>query len=238
MNLFTFATIRRPPKRLLPVFAVPLLTVVMAFAAPAFIYASLPRDMQPAPHYFTPHAKLKKGIFLVATKGMKDLRFSGAVIFMLEYGTSGALGLIINRPHKIDGSKVLPEVKGAPDTIYFGGPVDAHRLWILIRAASPPAGARHIFEDVYANSSIELLRRLIDDKEMAEAFRVYTGYAGWAPMQLDKEILSGGWRVLSGDVEAIFSEEPAGVWPELIRSESRPPSPSNEAQPAPSPERP
>ena len=238
MNLRTFATIRRPGKRSLTVLAVPLLTVVMAFAAPAFIHASLPKQIQPTPHHFSPDPKLKRGSFLVATKGMGDPRFAETVIFMLDYGIRGAVGLIINRPQEADPSVPLPGVKGPLDTVYFGGPVETDRLWILIRSDTPPAGARHVLEDVYESSNMDLLQRLIDDKKMAEGFHVYAGYAGWAPMQLDKEILRGDWRVLSGDVEAIFTTTPAEVWLELIHSESLLSTPSNEAQPTPSPERP
>lgn len=209
--------IRRPGKRPLRIIAAALLAAVIAFGSSGLVRASIPKRVQPLPHNFTPHLKLKKGSLLVANKSMRDPRFSGTVIFMLEYGVNGAVGLIINRPREVDGSKALPGVKGAPDILYFGGPVDMGRIRILIRAASAPPDARHIFEDVYESPSKGLLQRLVDDKEMAEDFHVYAGYAGWAPMQLEREILKGGWRVLTGDVEAVFSATPAEVWPELIR---------------------
>ena len=226
----------RSGKRPLRIIAAALLAAVIAFGSSGLVCASLPKQTQPMPHNFTPHLKIKQGSLLVANKSMRDPRFSGTVIFMLEYGVRGAAGLIINRPKEVDGSKALPGVKGAPDTLYFGGPVDMGRMRILIRAASAPPDARHIFEDVYESPNKELLQRLIDDKEMAEDFHVYAGYAGWAPMQLEREILRGGWRVLTGDVEAVFSATPAEVWSELIRLSA--PGPSNEAQPPSSPRQP
>ena len=236
--LSSFATIRRTRKRPLPLLAVLLLVAVMHLGAPGVMHASLPKQTQPLPHSFTLDKKLKKGSLLIATQGMKDSRFAETVIFVLDYGIHGAVGLIINRPYKVDTSKLMPEVKGGSDTVYFGGPVDTHRLRILIRTDTPPAEVRPVFKDVYESSNMDLLQRLIDDKEMAEAFHVYAGYAGWAPLQLDTEIQSGGWRVLSGDVEAIFTMKPAEVWLKLIHSEWPLPFPSNEAQPTPSPEHP
>lgn len=214
---YPFAVIHRPKKRPLRIVAAALLTAAIAFGSPGLVRASIPKRVQPPPHSFTPHLKIKRGSLLVANKSMKDPRFSGTVILMLEYGVGGAVGLIINRPRKVDASKALPGVKGAPDTLYFGGPVDTGRRRILIRAASPPPDALHVFEDVYDSPSKGLLKRLVDDKEMAEDFHVYAGYTGWAPMQLEQEILRGGWRVLTGDVEAVFSATPAEVWSELIR---------------------
>ncbi len=202
--------------------------------APGFTYASLPGKVETSPHSFTLNKKIKKGSLLIATMGMSDPNFAGTVILMMEYGLRGAVGLIINRPYEVDAAKALPEVKGAPSTLYYGGPVEPNRLWILIRANKPPVGARHLFEDIYETSNVDLLQRLIDDKVPTETFHVYTGYAGWAPMQLDMELKSGGWRVLDADVEAVFTKSAKKVWFELIHPKSALPLPdaSKEAEPS------
>jgi putative transcriptional regulator len=164
---------------------------------------------------------LSKGRFLVASRGMKDPRFSETVIIVLEYGWHGAVGLIINRPTKAEFSKALPGVKRTEQNtrpVYFGGPVGTDQVRILIRSASQPGDARHVFGDVYVSSSLDLLQNLIDGEIAAEGYRVYAGYAGWAPQQLDKEVLKGGWNILDGDAEAIFNREPSGIWPELSSS--------------------
>ena len=207
-----------------------LLFTSLHFGAPVRIHASLPGRTQPEPHNFEVHPKLKKGSFLIATKGMGDPNFAGTVILMLDYGLRGAVGLIINRPNEeLDASEALPQVKSPPDTIYYGGPVEMKRLRILIRADTPPGGARHIFEDVYESLNLDLLERLIDGSVEARDFHVYNGYSGWFPMQLDRELSSEGWRVLGGDVEAIFSANPAGVWLELIHSKT-PNSPTDDLE--------
>jgi putative transcriptional regulator len=49
-----------------------------------------------------------------------------------------------------------------------------------------------------------------------ERFRLFAGYAGWAPSQLDFERTRGDWHVLKADAEAVFSQNPSELWPELI----------------------
>jgi putative transcriptional regulator len=161
------------------------------------------------------------GRFLVAKRGMKDPRFSKTVIILLEYGWHGAVGLIINRPTKAELSKALPGVKRTeqhPEPVYFGGPVGMDQMRMLFRSASQPGDASHVFEDVYVSTSLDLLQRLVDGEDAEGGYRVYAGYAGWSPQQLDQEVLRGGWHVLDGDVEAIFNREPSGIWTELIKS--------------------
>ena len=61
----------------------------------------------------------------------------------------------------------------------------------------------------------ELLDELTKEDTDADRLRVYAGYAGWAPGQLDGEIARGGWHVVPGDTAVVFAEEPADVWAEL-----------------------
>jgi hypothetical protein len=46
--------------------------------------------------------------------------------------------------------------------------------------------------------------------------RVFSGYSGWAPGQLQNELARGGWHVVPADAESVFDKDPAALWPELI----------------------
>jgi putative transcriptional regulator len=61
---------------------------------------------------------------------------------------------------------------------------------------------------------------MIKNPEGEERFRVYAGYAGWAPGQLDNEIANGGWYVLGADAETVFDKSASEIWPELIQRSS------------------
>jgi putative transcriptional regulator len=160
-----------------------------------------------------------KGRFLIASRQLLDPNFAETVVLLLEYHEKGAMGLVINRPSEMKLSAVLPEIEALrqrPDTIYLGGPVAKNQLLLLIRTPSPPEGSRHVFKDIHLSSSQEVIQRMIKDPEGEERFRVYAGYAGWAPGQLDREIATGGWHVLRADAETVFDKSASEVWPDLI----------------------
>ncbi len=167
--------------------------------------------------------ELSKGRFLVASRQLLDSQFSKTVVLLLQYGRQGAMGLVINQPTEMKLSTLLPEIEGLQqrsDTIYHGGPVAQDQLMLLIRTASPPEGSHHVFKDIYISSSQKVIKRMVEDPTSKERFRVYAGYAGWAPGQLDMEVSRGGWHILRADPETVFDKSSPDIWPELIRRSS------------------
>ena len=171
----------------------------------------------------TPQVRPSRGRFLVASRQLIDSQFSKTVVLLLQYDRHGAMGLIINQPTEVKLSKVLPEIEvlqQRPDTIYHGGPVAKNQLMLLIRTESPPEGSHRVLKDIYISSSRTVIQRIILDPTAKERFRVYAGYAGWAPGQLDLEVSRGGWHILRADPETVFDKSPPDIWPELIRRSS------------------
>jgi putative transcriptional regulator len=74
-----------------------------------------------------------------------------------------------------------------------------------------------VIDDVYLTSSTEALRQLIKKADKSERFRIFAGYAGWAPKQLESECDRGDWFVLEADHETLFDRKSAEIWPELIQ---------------------
>jgi putative transcriptional regulator len=166
---------------------------------------------------------LAKGKFLVARKQLRDPNFSETVVLLLEYDRNGALGLVINQPTEVKLSTVFPDIKGLQqrtDTVFIGGPVARRQLLLLIRTDNQPEESRHVFDDIYVSTSRVLLQRMIEKANAREKFRVYAGYAGWAPGQLDREVSRGDWHILQADAETVFDKAPSEIWPELIRRSS------------------
>ncbi len=165
-------------------------------------------------------ASLSKGKFLVASRDLRDPRFSETVVLLIDYDWQGAMGLVINRPTELKLSRLLPEIeelKQRTDTVYFGGPVALSQVLLLIRSGSQPEESRRVFEDIYVSSSRAVLERMVKNADGGARFRVYAGYAGWAPGQLDREVSRGDWHVLQADAETVFDKAPSEIWPELIR---------------------
>lgn len=172
------------------------------------------------PH--SPASALAKGKFLVASRNIMDPFFSESVVLLINYGQNGAMGLIINRPTEMKLSVLFPEVQGLDEAepLFFGGPVDRQRMILLVRSGSGPEDALRIFDGIYISASRTVLERMAGSPASGESFRVYSGYAGWAPGQLEAEIARGDWHVLQADAETVFKKDPSGVWPDLITHSS------------------
>ncbi len=175
------------------------------------------------PLQFSAFGGLSKGKFLVASRNIGDPRFSETVIFLVDYGPAGALGLVINRPTKVTLSMAFPEIEGLKrrnDVLFFGGPVRTDQMFMIVRSPDKPEDSYHVFNDVYVSGSKALLQGMIDKGNRGRRFRVFAGYSGWAAQQLDREVARGDWYVLPADAENIFEKEPSGIWPELFRKGS------------------
>lgn len=166
-----------------------------------------------------PEGPLARGKFLVASRGLGDPRFMETVILLLDYDWEGAMGLIINRPTGVQLAELFPEIDGLRDranAAYYGGPVESHRMWLLVRSASPLKESELIVEGVYASASRDMLEGILGGKAATPEFRMYSGYAGWGPGQLEGEIARGDWHVTDADAETVFHKAPEDVWPALI----------------------
>ncbi len=173
--------------------------------------------LMPQSHQSGPYA----GEFLVATRQLTDSVFSETVILLIQYGSDGAMGLIINRPSKVPLSKLFPEVKELEkrkDRAYIGGPVELYKVFLLLeknsKSENPPGQSLRIFDNVYISPDMQTLRKMAADH--TAKFRIYAGYAGWASGQLEAEIIRGDWYILNADEKSIFDMPASEIWPDLI----------------------
>ena len=108
-------------------------------------------------------AELAKGNFLIASRTLRDPNFIHTVILLLEYGSEGAMGIIINRPTRMELSTMLPEIESLaqrPDTVWLGGPVSRWQMLVLTRAEQEVEGSRNVLEDIYFSASRGRPRKL------------------------------------------------------------------------------
>ncbi len=195
--------------------------------APAHATSSAPSPyMTASTQQAPPRARaptLDKGVFLVASREMRDPNFSKTVVLLVDYDASGAMGVVINRPTRIVLASVLPDLEGLEDRrdrVYFGGPVARNQILLLIQSKTPPKDANHVVDDIYVSLSQASLREMLHRNGPRNIFHAYAGYAGWAPGQLEGELGRGDWQVSEADAQAVFHSDPSRVWPELIRQNS------------------
>ena len=171
---------------------------------------------------------LETGALLVARRGLPDPNFSETVVLVLGYGPGGAVGLVVNRPSDVELGALAPRIEGLDgrsDRLYIGGPVQGEDLFVLVRAEEPPVGTEPVFEGVYVGHDEEVLKRLGSADLPPARLRVYAGYAGWAPGQLENEIERGDWYTVPPDEESIFTSRPKETWQRLV-----PPIPTERAE--------
>lgn len=160
-----------------------------------------------------------RGSILVASRSLADPNFAETVILLLQLGPDGAVGVVVNRPTDIALSQALdqlPEVRGRKDRLQLGGPVDPFRVLLLLRSRSKPANSLQIFGDIYVTGSVGELKRVLSDRKEKAQFRVFAGYAGWGPGQLEQEVKRGDWLVAPSDPGSVFPGDPEGLWQRLV----------------------
>ena len=166
-----------------------------------------------------PEINLASGRFLVASPKLMDPNFHETVVLILRYGEDGASGVVINRPLNVKLSAVMPEFKDSghrDEFLYLGGPVETDKMLMLVKSAKTPPESIPVLSDVHLSTSRDELQRLIQSTDKEEKFKIFAGYAGWAPGQLESERNRGDWHVLKADAETVFDRSSPEIWPELI----------------------
>jgi putative transcriptional regulator len=175
---------------------------------------------------------LSRGTMLVASRRLVDPNFAESVVLLLESGADGAVGVVVNRPSKLELRSVLPGVKALSerrDPLFLGGPVEKFQLLLLVRAATPPEQSVRVFRDVFVTASLDALNRAAaeppgdppGDAAGDPRFRLFAGYAGWGTGQLEAEIARGDWTIVPADAEQVFAPAPERVWESLVTREGR-----------------
>lgn len=162
-----------------------------------------------------PERKIAKGRFLIADPRLTDPNFRESVVLIVRHGSDGTIGIIINRPTAAPLSSLrdLPLPGTAPDLLFFGGPVSPGRISSLIQTGHPVLESA-VLEEVYFTFDPGEIPGLLKE---SKRFRIYAGYAGWAPGQLEGELDRGDWRLLPGEAALLFEKDPGRIWPELWR---------------------
>ncbi len=154
-----------------------------------------------------------EGKFLVSSPHMDDPNFRRTVVFIMKHDDDEAFGFIINRPTKLKLSELLGGEDEIPKdrdlVIHHGGPVTGP-LMALHDALELSEDFRYgLAVSIQRDTIVELLSRNNNH------VRIFFGYAGWGPGQLDQELEFGGWMVVDASTERIFSESDT-LWESII----------------------
>lgn len=167
-----------------------------------------------------------QGLALVASPYLTDPNFLRSVVYMLRHDEEGAIGLILNRPTHTTIGELLEQLSGEKFVndlpVFCGGPVDGP-LMLLQECKQEDEPSIFIASDQ---------ERILDichpDRELPAGhpehcggqYRVFDGYAGWAPEQLDDELRGGGWLVWQIEPAQLFAD-PEHQWKNAVKQIGR-----------------
>lgn len=159
-----------------------------------------------------------KGHILLAMPNMEDEVFGRAAIFICSHNKEGAVGIIVNRPlESVTFLELLTQFhikspqkfKNRP--VFFGGPVDVNRGFILHSTDQMLESSIEINSDIALTVNLNFFRELLTE-DLSKDLLVSLGYAGWGEGQLEQEIRSGNWLHVSATKEMLFADAHEEKW--------------------------
>ena len=164
-----------------------------------------------------------EGSLLIASKSMPDPRFSKSVILLINFSSDGAMGIVLNRPDKINLKDVLKDMNisqissNTDIPIFNGGPVSIdkgfllHNSEIILEDSIEINGA-----NCFLNSSKDSLSSLCME-EINSGVNLYLGCCGWSPGQLEGEINSKCWMTAQPSDELALSTPPNLIYEKAVQ---------------------
>ena len=152
--------------------------------------------------------------FLIAMPGMADDNFAGTVVYMCEHTERGALGLVINKPIDIKLKNLFEKVElklDEPDLaeqpVYFGGPVQTERGFVLHEKVGGEASSFNSTMSVPGGLEMTTSKDVLEAMASGGGPRkvlITLGFSGWQAGQLEDEIGRNGWLTVDADPAIIF----------------------------------
>lgn len=158
-----------------------------------------------------------KGHLLLDGGALTGSFFHRAVVLICDHSAQGAFGLVLNRPSENRLEDVLPHElpdKISTEVLYAGGPVQPAALSYL-HCPKFLADSTDI-TSLLVGHDLDQLRQLGEALPERERLRVFAGYAGWAPGQLENEMAKDAWLVEPATLGLIFHQPADELWRRLL----------------------
>lgn len=159
-----------------------------------------------------------RGRLLIASPAIGDARFERTVIYMCAHSPeAGAMGIVVNKA--VDGVDYKAlfdqlQIEGgavSPLPVYFGGPVETTRGFVLHTSEYDSPDASAVTDDVSLTATMDILRDIAAGEGPSRHI-LALGYAGWAPGQVEEEIKANGWLIADSDEAILFEMDMDAKW--------------------------
>jgi putative transcriptional regulator len=157
-----------------------------------------------------------QGQLLIAGPTLWDPNFRRTVLLVGQHDEEGAVGVILNRASGMTVAEAVPPLGvlvPADERVFLGGPVQPEAAVVVADFVDPSVADLLAFDTIgFLPSETSLgvegaLRRA----------RVFAGYAGWGPGQLEAEMEEDSWIAEPARASDVFSLDPARLWEEVLK---------------------
>ena len=156
------------------------------------------------------------GRLLLSNATLFDPNFRRTVVLIGHHDDEGAVGVVLNRPLGVPVDAAVPplsDLVAVGEELFEGGPVEPDAA-VVIAEFSDLARA-----GILAFGAIGFLPDEMgaEDRDAIVRARIFAGYSGWGPSQLEGEIEAGGWFVVDAHPDDLLTADPAGLWRAVLR---------------------
>lgn len=156
---------------------------------------------------------------LVATKSVTGDDFGQSVILVAGNSLAGWRGVILNKPLTQEQQSRLPDYIRAQNLqIDYGGPLGFPESLTVI---GPDPDGKRPYRFYAARDNAPLPPEILDairngQKQSPPAYRVFAGFVGWGPLQLEGETLMRHyWYNVVMEPDILWQRDPTHDWPNL-----------------------
>ena len=161
--------------------------------------------------------------FLIAMPNLMDPNFFHSVTYICEHNENGAMGIVINQPVDLTLGELISQIGMQPTTsfmmdqnVYRGGPVDTERGFVLHQPLGEWESTLPIAGDIGISTSNDIVKAIAEGRGPLQ-YLVALGYAGWAPGQLEQEMVANAWLSGPSDARIIFDTRVEKRWEAAAR---------------------
>ena len=159
-----------------------------------------------------------KGQLLLDSGQLGGSFFQRTVVLICQHDAEGAFGLVLNRASGTAASDVI--IADLPDALkhcplYVGGPVQPTALSFLVSDAFLPEA--NVMPNLSLGHSLDSLMEIGESFSATQKIKLFAGYAGWSPGQLEDEMKRKAWLTHPASLELIFDSPPEQLWQAILQ---------------------
>ena len=156
--------------------------------------------------------------FLIAMPQLDDPNFFHSVTYLCQHDGEGAMGIIINQPLDMKLAEIFGHLEidsedeaVGQQPVYFGGPVQQDRGFILHRPSKNWEGTLFVSDEIALTTSSDILKDIAQHKGPRDSL-IALGYAGWGRGQLERELAQNAWLSVPASADIIFDTPVEKRW--------------------------